>query len=45
MELAPAIDAYSKTYREIAELAGKERKTSSNGQALSKGKKVAGQHG
>jgi MoaA/NifB/PqqE/SkfB family radical SAM enzyme len=44
-ELAPAIDAYSKTYREIAESAWEERNKSRNGQALSKGKKVAGQHG
>jgi MoaA/NifB/PqqE/SkfB family radical SAM enzyme len=44
-ELAPAIDAYSKTYGEIAESAWKERNKSRNGQALSKGKKVAGQHG
>jgi len=41
-ELAPAIDAYSKTYGEIAESAWKERNKSRNGQALSKGKKVAG---
>jgi len=44
-ELAPAIDAYSKTYREIAESAWKERNKSSNEQALLKEKKVAGQHG
>jgi MoaA/NifB/PqqE/SkfB family radical SAM enzyme len=44
-ELAPAIDAYSKTYREIAESAWEERNKSRNEQALSKGKKVAGQHG
>jgi len=44
-ELAPAIEAYSKTYGEIAESAWKERNKSRNGQALSKGKKVAGQHG
>ena len=44
-ELAPAIDAYSKTYREIAESAWEERNKSRDGQALSKGKKVVGQHG
>jgi MoaA/NifB/PqqE/SkfB family radical SAM enzyme len=44
-ELAPAIEAYSKTYGEIAESAWKERNKTRNGQALSKGKKVAGQHG
>jgi MoaA/NifB/PqqE/SkfB family radical SAM enzyme len=44
-DLAPAIDAYSKTYREIAESAWEERSKSRNGQVLSKGKKVAGQHG
>jgi MoaA/NifB/PqqE/SkfB family radical SAM enzyme len=41
-ELAPAIDAYSKTYRVIAESAWEERNKSRNEQALSKGKKVAG---
>src|SRR3990172_4657094 len=44
-ELAPAIDAYSKTYREIAESAWKERNERRNEQTPSKEKKVAGQHG
>jgi MoaA/NifB/PqqE/SkfB family radical SAM enzyme len=44
-ELSPAIDAYSKTYRKIAETAWKEKKESQNSEAPKAGKKVAGQHG
>lgn len=44
-ELSPAIDAYSKTYRKIAEAAWKEKIESQNSEAPKAGKKVAGQHG
>ncbi len=44
-ELSPAIDAYSKTYRKIAEAAWKEKTESQNSEAPKAGKKVAGQHG
>ncbi len=41
-ELAPAIDAYSKAYGEIAETAWKEKIESQNDQPLSSGKKAVG---
>jgi len=44
-ELSPAIDAYSKTYRAIAETAWKEKTENQSGLTLPKRKKVAGQHG
>ena len=44
-ELAPAIDAYSKTYGEIAEAAWKEEVERRNSQPLPAGKKVVGKHG
>jgi len=44
-ELSPAIDAYSKTYRVIAETAWKEKTENQRGQTPPKRKKVAGQHG
>jgi len=44
-ELAPAIDAYSKTYRKMAETAWKEKIESDSDQTHTKEKKVAGQHG
>jgi MoaA/NifB/PqqE/SkfB family radical SAM enzyme len=44
-ELSPAIDAYSKTYRKIAEAAWKEKIESQNPQPFPKGKKVVGRHG
>jgi MoaA/NifB/PqqE/SkfB family radical SAM enzyme len=44
-ELSPAIDAYSKTYRKIAEAAWKEKIESQSPQPVSTGKKVVGRHG
>jgi MoaA/NifB/PqqE/SkfB family radical SAM enzyme len=44
-DFAPAIDAYAKTYREIAEAAWKERMESQDGKPLPAGKKVVGKHG
>jgi hypothetical protein len=44
-DFAPAIDAYAKTYREIAEAAWKERMESQDGKPLPAGKKVVGEPG
>ena len=44
-ELAPAIDAYSKTYRKMAEEAWKEKIESHKNEPSLKEQKVAGQHG
>jgi hypothetical protein len=44
-ELSPAIDAYSKTYRKMAEAAWKEKIESRSDDAPLKEKKIAGQHG